>query len=91
MDMLKRPSYDDIVFSYDPMFRLMREKGITDLQLARQIGVKVGVIRKIQLQQETTTMELIKSICKILDCGPGDLINVMKVKVYPAIKKDQDE
>lgn len=90
MDMSKRPSYDDIVFSYDPMLHLMRERGITDLQLARQIGVKVDVIRKIQLRPETTNMELIKSICKILDCGPGDLINVLKVKVYPAIKEDTD-
>ena len=90
MDMSQRPSYDDIVFSYDPMFRLMRERGITDLQLARQIGVKVSAIRKIQLQPETTTMELIRSICKVLDCVPGDLITVMKVKVYPAINKDPD-
>lgn len=84
----KRKSYDHIVFSYEPMFRRMHQKGLTDLQLARRIGVKVDAIRNIQLRAETTTMKVIKDICKELDCGPGDLIEVMHVEVIPAIKKE---
>ena len=84
----ERKSYDHIVFSYEPMFRLMREKCLTDLQLARRIGVKVDAIRNIQLRSEVTTMKMIKDICKELDCGPGDLIEVLRVEVIPAAKKD---
>lgn len=69
------------------MFHLMREKGITDLQLARKIGVKVDAIRNIQLNSETTTIKMIKDICMELDCGPGDLIKVMHATVIPATKK----
>lgn len=83
-------AYEDIVLSFDPMFRLMRERGITDLQLARQIGVKVDAIRRIQLHQDTTTMQTIKEICKALDCATGDIISVSKVLVLPPTKKDPD-
>lgn len=83
----KRKTYDHIVFDYTPMFQLMREKGITDLQLARKIGVKVDAIRNIPLRSENTTMKMIRDICKVLDCGPGDLIEVAHVEVIPAIKK----
>lgn len=82
-----KKSYDHIAFSYDPMFHLMREKGITDMQLARKIGVKVDAIRNIQLNSETTTIKMIKDICMELDCGPGDLIKVMHATVIPATKK----
>lgn len=84
----KRKSYDRIVFDYEPMFQLMREKGITDLQLARKIGVKVDEIRNIQLRPETTTIKMIKDICKELDCGICDLIEVMHVEVIPGVTKD---
>lgn len=85
MDKVK--SYDHIVFSYDPMFRLMQQRGITDLQLAKKIGVKVDAIRNIQLRSDTTTITVIKAICKELECGPGDLIEVQHVKVFPAVDK----
>ena len=37
-------SYEKVYLSFDPMHRLMRERGITDLQLAQKIGVKVECI-----------------------------------------------
>lgn len=81
-------AYEDIVLSFDSMFCLMRERGITDLQLARQIGVKVDAIRNIQFRQDTTTMQTIKEICKVLDCAPGDIISISKVLVMPATRRD---
>ena len=84
-------AYDDIVLSFAPMFRLMRERGITDLQLARKIGVKVDLIRNIQLHQDTTKVQTIKEICKALECAPGDIMSVSKMLVIPAAKKGPDD
>lgn len=67
-------TYEDVVLSFDPMFRLMRKCGMIDLQLVRQIDVKVDAIRNIQLRHDTTTMQtmqMIKAICKALDCAPA--------------------
>ncbi len=38
-------SYEKVYLSFDPMHRLMRERNITDLQLAQKVGVKVDMIR----------------------------------------------
>lgn len=83
-----RKSFDHIVFSYEPMFQLMQQKGITDLQLAKRIRVKVDAIRDIQLRSDTTTISMIKDICKELECSPGDLIEVQHVKIFPAADKE---
>ena len=84
-------AYDDIILSFDPLFRLMRKQGVTDLQLARQIGVKVDLIRNIQLRQDVVTVQMLKKICKALDCGPGDIMDVSKVLVIPATQKGPDD
>ena len=37
-------SYEQMCLNFDPMYRIMQERNITDLQLARKVGVKVDVI-----------------------------------------------
>ena len=71
-------SYERVYLSFDPMHRLMRERNITDLELARKAGVKVNVIRNIDRYQDTVTLSLVRSICEALDCGPEDLMTAKK-------------
>ena len=70
-----------------PMHRLMRERNITDLQLAQKVGVKVDVIRNTYKYQDTVTLSMVRSICEALDCGPGDMMTARKVERIPT-KKD---
>ena len=83
-------SYERVYLSFDPMHRVMREKNITDLELARKIGVKVDVIRNTYKYQDTVTLSMIRSICEVLDCGPGDLMTAGKVLYIPAKKESPD-
>lgn len=83
-------SYEWVYISLRPMHRLMRERGITDLQLARKIGVKVDVIRNTYKYHDTITLSLIRSICQALDCDPGDLMTARKCMVFPAKKEAPD-
>jgi len=83
-------SYERVYLSFDPMHRLMRERNITDLELARKAGVKVDVIRNIDRYQDTVTLSMVRSICEALDCGPGDLMTAGKVEVIPAKKEAPD-
>lgn len=83
-------SYEKVYLSFDPMHRLIRERGITDLQLAQKVGVKVDVIRNIYKYQDAVTLAMIRSICEALDCGPGDLMTAGKVEYIPAKKETPD-
>lgn len=76
-------SYERVYLSFDPMHCLMQERNITDLQLAKKVGVKVDVIRNTYKYQDTVTLSTIRSICEALDCGPGDLMTAGKVECIP--------
>ena len=73
-------SYEKVYLSFDPMHRLMKERNITDLELARKVGVKVDVIRNTYKYQDTVTLSVVQRICEALDCGPGDLVTAGKVE-----------
>ena len=79
-----------VYLSFDPMHRLMRERGITDLQLAQKVGVKVDVIRNTYKYLDAVTLSQVRSICEALDCGPGDLMTAGKVECIPAKKESPD-
>lgn len=81
-------SYEKVHLSFAPMHRLMRERNITDLQLARKVGVKVDVIRNMYKYQDTITLSLVRNICETLGCGPEDLMSAEKVTVIPAKKEN---
>ena len=83
-------SYEKVYLSFDPMHRLMRERGITDLQLAQKVGVKVDVIRNTYKYLDAVTLSQVRSICEALDCGPGALMTAGKVECIPAKKEDPD-
>ena len=83
-------SYEKVYLSFDPMHRLMKERNITDLELARKVGVKVDVIRNTYKYQDTVTLSVVQRICEDLDCGPGDLVTAGKVEYIPAKKETPD-
>lgn len=84
-------AYTRSIISYKPLQTLLRERGITDLQLAQKIGEKVAVVRKIQLNGEITTMEVIRKICEVLECHPGDIMRREEVTIIPARKNSPGE
>ena len=83
-------SYEKVYLSFDPMHHLMRERGITDLQLAKKVGVKVDVIRNTYKYQDSVTLSMVRSICEALDCGPGELMTAGKVECIPAKNESPD-
>ena len=83
-------SYERGYLSFGPMHHLMQERGMTDLQLAKKVGVKVDVIRNTYKYQDTVTLSMVRSICEVLDCGPGDLMAAGKVECIPAKKEIPD-
>lgn len=83
--------YEYSIISFDPMQTLLTQCNMTDLQLARKIGEKVDVVRNIQLHSDTTTIEVIRKICEVLKCHPGDIMERKDLQVIPAKKKDPSD
>ena len=54
------------------------------------MGVKVDVIRNTYKYQDTVTLSMVRSICEVLDCGPGDLMTAGKVECIPAKRESPD-
>ncbi len=75
------------IISFEPLRSLLRERDMTDLQLAKKIGERVAVVRKIQLQTETTPIDVIRKICEVLECQPGDIMKRDELIMYPAKEK----
>lgn len=76
-------SYEKVSLSFEPMYQLMLERGITALQLAEKVGVKVDIIRNMYKYEDTVTLSLIRNICEALGCDVGDLMSIQKVMVIP--------
>lgn len=68
----------------------MQKRNITDLGLARKVGVRVDVIRNTYKYQDTVTLSMVRSICEALDCCPGDLMAAKKAICIPAKKEAPD-
>jgi len=83
-------TYERTYLSFEPLDETLKKRGVSDLQLARQVGVKVDVIRNMYKYQDTVTLSMVRSICETLDCGLGDLMTAEKVKAIPAKKKASD-
>lgn len=83
-------SYDYTVISFKPMYALMRQRGVSDLELSRLIGEKVDVIRKIQLKQDEIPLSVIRKLCHALKCDPGDLMVAERAILKPAKEPTQE-
>ena len=82
--------YERTIISFQPMRSLLRQRGISDLQLAHKINEKVDVVRNIQLHPDTTTVEVIRKICQELHCNLEDIMRNEEIVVIPEKVKGPD-
>jgi len=61
------------VISYDNLWNVMKEKGITQYALIKQYHVSPGQITRLK-RNESVSTHTIEVFCKILDCEVGDIM-----------------
>ncbi|MBO6242027.1 MAG: helix-turn-helix transcriptional regulator [Butyrivibrio sp.] len=61
------------MISFEPMRKLMKEKGITQYQLLKD-GVLLPAHVTRMSCKHNFTLKFIDKLCRELDCQPGDLI-----------------
>ena len=62
-----------IVISYENLWNVMKEKGITQYALIKQYNVSPGQITRLK-RNESVSTHTIEVFCRILDCEVGDIM-----------------
>ena len=64
------------MMSYEPLFRTMEAKGITSYQL-QKMGFNRATYYAIK-QGKSVSTNTLEHLCRLLDCGVGDIIEYKK-------------
>lgn len=62
-----------ILISYEPLFKTMQKKGITEYNLIYKQGMSANTIHRIKKGLPFTT-ETLDTLCFILDCEVSDIL-----------------
>ena len=61
------------MMSYDKLWKVMEEKGVTQYALIKKYHVSPGQITRLK-RNESVSTHTIEMFCKILDCQVGEIM-----------------
>lgn len=61
------------MISYENLWKVMKEKGISQYALIKQYHISPGQITRLK-RNESVSTHTIEVFCKILDCDVGDIM-----------------
>ena len=61
------------MISYENLWRVMKEKGVTQYTLIKKYNVSPGQITRLK-RNESVSIHTIEMFCKILECDVGDIV-----------------
>lgn len=61
------------MISYEPLWRTMKEKGVTKYTLIYKLGFSAYTITNLR-KNKSITMSTLEKLCKVLECKPNDII-----------------
>ena len=61
------------MISYDPLWRTMKERGVTTYTLIYKCGISAYTVTNLR-RNKSITMNTLEKLCKILDCSPNEVI-----------------
>ncbi len=65
------------MISYDNLWNVMKEKGITQYALINQYHISPGQITRLK-RNESVSTHTIEVFCKILQCQVGDIMEYVE-------------
>lgn len=65
------------MISYDNLWKVMKEKGISQYALIKKYHVSPGQITRLK-RNESVNTHTIDMFCRILDCEVGDIMQYIK-------------
>jgi DNA-binding Xre family transcriptional regulator len=64
-------------FSYNPLWKLLIDKGISYEELRSALGFSFSTMTKMK-KGEYVSLEVLHRLCAHLECQPGDLLQYVK-------------
>ena len=61
------------MISYDNLWNILKEKGITQYALIKQYGISPGQITRLK-RNESVSTHTIDTFCRILQCDVSDIM-----------------
>ncbi len=61
------------LISYEPLWKTMKEKGITTYTLIYKMGFSAYTITNLK-RNKSITMNTMEKLCKALQCTPNDVV-----------------
>lgn len=65
------------MISYDNLWRVMKEKGISQYVLIKKYHISPGQITRLK-RNESVSTHTIEVFCRILDCEVGDIMQYIR-------------
>lgn len=65
-----------MAISYNKLWKLLIDKGMTKTQMRLQADISTTTLAKLG-KNETVSMDVLLKICKLLDCNVGDIMDVI--------------
>ena len=66
-------------YSYNKLWKLLIDKGLTKTDMRRMAGVSTNVIAKLG-RNEPVSMNTLSKICTTLVCGVDDIVEIISEK-----------
>lgn len=66
-------------FSYNPLWKMLIDKGMTKEQLRKAVNLSSTTIAKMG-RGEKVSLDVIERICNYFECQPGDILEYIKDK-----------
>lgn len=63
-----------LAFSFNPLWKLLIDKGMTKDQLRKKIEISSSTLAKMR-KNENISLDILDKLCNYLNCQPGDLMD----------------
>ncbi|MCI8382414.1 MAG: helix-turn-helix transcriptional regulator [Lachnospiraceae bacterium] len=65
------------MFDYNPLWKTLEKKGISQYQLIKDYNISTGTLDALR-QNRSVTVKTIETLCLILNCTPNDILRITK-------------
>ena len=67
----------DIMITYEPLYKTMKEKGVSTYKLIKDFGISRSLLDRLKHNKPISTVTL-NDLCNILDCRVEDIVLFIK-------------
>ena len=74
------------MISYDKLWQLMKERGVTQYALIKTHHISAGQLTRLR-RNESVSTHTIEYFCRILYCQPGDIMEFIEDKEFSGFEE----